>query len=207
MGENCRMEIHYLDPETYTAVATHELRQKILTKLFKTAYEGKKITKQELADSLDQKYQQIVYQLTNHLKDFWTVVGEEKIRGTRIEYIAPVNVHAVYLCLGKNRNIFVVDPIAEIYGPLRDVGFRCDKCSVEEAEHCTKSLTEKGIVSKTLSSNERETLSINMRSGMRPLDLGLIESLKGLAYGNCCALTIPCERCSYMKKINLVKIE
>lgn len=207
MGENCRMEILYMDPETYTAVASHELRQKILTKLFRTAYEGKRITKQDLADALDQKYQQIVYQLTNHLQDFWTVVEEEKIRGARMEYIAPINVHAVYICLGKDRKIYLVDPIAELYGPLSDVGFRCDKCSVEEAEHCINSLIDKGILSRNLTQNQRETLSINMRSGMRPLDLGLIKSLNGIASGDYCMLTIPCERCSYMKKINLITVE
>ncbi len=26
MGENCRMEILYMDPDTYTAIATHEMR-------------------------------------------------------------------------------------------------------------------------------------------------------------------------------------
>lgn len=207
MGENCRMEIHYMDPETYTAVATHELRQKILTKLFRAAFEGKKITKQDIADSLDQKYQQVVYQLTNHLQDFWEVVEEKKIRGARIEYIAPINVHAVYICLGKDRKIFLVDPIAELYGPLSEVGFRCDKCSVEESDHCVNSLVSKGIVTGELTQSQRETLSMNMRSGMRPLDLGLIESLKGLASGECCELTIPCERCSYMKRINLITVQ
>jgi len=207
MGENCRMEILYMDPETYTAVATHELRQKILTKLFRTAYEGKRITKQELADSLGQKYQQIVYQLTNHLQDFWTVTEEEKIRGARMEYIAPVNVHAVYICLGKERKIYLVDPIAELYGPLSEVGFRCDKCSVEESDHCINSLIEKGILTRDLTQNQRETLSLNMRSGMRPLDLGLIKSLCGIASGDYCMLTIPCERCSYMKRINLITVE
>lgn len=35
MGENCRMEILYMDPETYTAIATHEMRQRILAKLLR----------------------------------------------------------------------------------------------------------------------------------------------------------------------------
>ena len=206
MGENCRMEILYMDPETYTAIATHEMRQRILAKLFKEAYNGRFMTKQELADSLDIKYQQLVYQLMNHLRDFWTVVGEEKVRGTRMEYIAPENPHGIYICLGKDRKIYVVDPIAELYGPLSEVGLRCDSCSTDEAEHCIKSLIDKGIIPSELSISERETLSLNKRSGLRPLDRGLIEALKGIAAGDKCTLTIPCERCSYMQRKNLIKI-
>lgn len=196
-----------MDPDTYTAIATHEMRQAILTKLFKEAYGGNVLTKQELADSLNIKYQQLVYQLMNHLRDFWTVVREEKVRGTRVEYIAPANPHGIYICVGKNRNLYIVDPIAELYGPLSEVGVRCDTCSVEEAEHCIKSLIEKNIISSDLNISERETLSLNKRSGLRPLDRGLIEALKGLAAGNNCTLTIPCERCSYMKKKNLITIQ
>jgi hypothetical protein len=111
------MELVYMDPVTYTAISTHELRQTILTKLYKEAYNGNSITKQELADSLGIKYQQLVYQLMNHIRDFWTVVKEEKVRGTRMEYIAPANPNAIHICIGKDRRIFIVDPIAELYGP------------------------------------------------------------------------------------------
>lgn len=207
MGDSCRMEILYMDPDTYTAISTHEMRQAILTKLFKDTYNGKVLTKQELADSLGIKYQQLVYQLMNHLRDFWKVVGEEKIRGTRIEYIAPDNPHGIYICVGKDRKLYIVDPIAELYGPLSEVGVRCDSCSDEEAAHCIRSLTEKGIVSGELRDTEREALSINRRDGSRPLDLGLIEALKGLAIGDRCTLTIPCERCCYMQKKQLITIQ
>ena len=207
MAESCRIEIQYMDPDTYTAIATHEMRQQILHKLFMESYSGHSMTKQELADALNIKYQQLVYQLMNHLRDFWKVVGEEKVRGTRMEYIAPENPHAIYICLGKDRKLYIVDPIAELYGPLSEVGLRCDKCSSEEAEHCVKSLVEKKIVPAELSQSERETLSLNKRSGFRPLDRGLIEALKGLAAGERCTLTIPCERCSYMKRKNLITIE
>lgn len=201
------MEIIYLDPLTYAAVADHEIRQAILTKLFKDTYDGTPIVKQDLADSLGLKYQQLVYQLTNHLKDFWTVVDEEKIRGATKEYIAPADPHAVYICLGKNGRIYMVDPIAEIYGPLSEKGLRCDTCSVEEADHCMKSLISKGIVQPEIGTSERETLSVNRRSGMRPLDRGIIESLKGIASNNRCILTIPCERCTFMQRKNLINVQ
>ncbi|MBR7124585.1 MAG: hypothetical protein IKC93_06980 [Candidatus Methanomethylophilaceae archaeon] len=204
---SCKMELVYMDPVTYTAISTHELRQTILTKLYKEAYNGNSLTKQELADSLGIKYQQLVYQLMNHVKDFWTVVKEEKVRGTRMEYIAPANPNAIHICIGKDRRIFIVDPIAELYGPLDEVGARCDMCSVDEAEYCVKSLIEKNIVPKDLTQSERETLSINKRSGLRPLDRGFIEALKGIACGDNCILTIPCERCTFMQRRNLINIE
>ena len=204
---SCKMELVYMDPDTYTAIATHELRQEILSKLYNDAYNGNAMTKQELADALGIKYQQLVYQLNNHIQDFWKVIREEKVRGTRVEYIAPANPNAIHICVGKDRRVYIVDPIAKLYGPLDEVGARCDFCSVEEAEHCVKSLIEKEIIPKDLTTSEREILSINKRSGLRPLDRGFIEALKGLAMGNNCILTIPCERCSYMQKRNLITIE
>ncbi len=204
---SCRMELVHMDPDTYTAIATHELRQNILTRLYRDTNKGEPVTKQQLADSLGIKYQQLVYQLSNHLTDFWTVVREEKVRGTRMEYIAPSNPNGVYICVGKDRRIFVVDPVASLYGPLDVVGARCDSCSVEEAEHCVRSLIDKGIIPSELTTSERETLSKNKRSGLRPLDRGFIEALKGMAAGNNCILTIPCERCSYLQKRNLITIE
>ena len=202
----CKIELVYMDPDTYTAISTHELRQTILNKLYMEAYNGRSLTKQELADMLGIKYQQLVYQLTNHLKDFWTVQKEEKVRGTRMEYIAPANPNAVHMCIGKDRRIYIIDPIAELYGPIDSVGTRCDKCSVEEAEYCVQSLTEKGIIPKELTTSERETLSMNKRSGLRPLDRGFIEALKGMAAGDNCVLTIPCERCTFMQRKNLITI-
>ena len=202
----CKIELIYMDPDTYTAISTHELRQTILNKLYMEAYNGRSLTKQELADMLGIKYQQLVYQLTNHLKDFWTVQKEEKVRGTRMEYIAPANPNAVHMCIGKDRRIYIIDPIAELYGPIDAVGTRCDKCSVEEAEYCVESLIEKKIIPKELTTSERETLSMNKRSGLRPLDRGFIEALKGIAAGDNCVLTIPCERCTFMQRKNLITI-
>ena len=73
----CRIELVYMDPDTYTAISTHEMRQAILIKMYTESYNGRSMTKQELADSLGIKYQQLVYQLTNHLSDFWTVIKED----------------------------------------------------------------------------------------------------------------------------------
>ena len=204
---SCKMELVYIDPDTYTAISSHKMRQEILSALYREAYNGRSVTKQELADMLAIKYQQLVYLLMNHIRDFWTVVREEKVRGTRMEYIAPSNPNAIHMCVGKDRRIYIVDPIAELYGPLDEVGARCDMCSVDEAEHCVRSLIEKNIIPKDLTHSERETLSMNKRSGLRPLDRGFIEALKGIAVGDNCVLTIPCERCTFMQRRNLITIE
>ena len=203
----CRMELTYMDPDVYTAVSTHTVRQSILNALFRMTYNSAPVTKQQLADEVGIGYQQLVYQLNNQIRDFWKVVKEEKIRGTRMEYIAPVNQDAVYMCIGKDRRIYVVDPIAELYGPLDEVGARCDFCSVKEAEFCVQSLIEKHVIPKELTVSERETLSMNRRSGLRPLDRGFIEALKGIASGDGCVLTIPCERCTFLRRRNLITIE
>jgi hypothetical protein len=200
------MEITYLDPSTYMSLESHEIRQTILTTLFKAAYNGKELTKQELADILDVKYQQLVYQLNNHLADFWKVVREEKVRGTRMEYIMPTEQNGIYIAMGKDRRIYIVDPIAEIYGPLGTKGCRCDVCSEEESEYCVKSLIEKGVIPEELSDAEKETLEINGRKELRPLDRGIIKALSGIAAGDKCVLTIPCERCTFLMKKNLIEI-
>ena len=204
---SCTMELIYMDPATYVSLAEHEMRQRILTALFKAAYNGEEMTKQELADLLGIKYQQLVYQLNSHLRDFWTVVREEKVRGTRMEYIAPAERNAIYIAVGKDRIIYMADPIAEIYGPLGQVGCRCDMCSPEESEHCVQSLKEKGIVPSELSDAEKDTLRMNRRKDVRPLDRGILEALKGLAVGGKCVLTIPCERCTFLRRKNLISIE
>ena len=99
---SCKMELVYMDPDTYTAISSHKMRQEILSALYREAYNGRSVTKQELADMLGIKYQQLVYQLMNHIRDFWTVVREEKVRGTRMEYIAPSNPNAIHMCVGTS---------------------------------------------------------------------------------------------------------
>ena len=203
----CRMNLVYMDPDVYTAVANHKGRQSILTCLFRSTYNSAPVTKQQLADAVGMKYQQLVYQLNHQIRDFWTVVREEKVRGTRTEYIAPSDPDAVYMCVGKDRRIYIADPIAGLYGPLDEVGARCDSCSVTEAEFCVQSLIGKGIIPRELTVSERETLSMNRRSGLRPLDRGFIEAMKGMASGDGCVLTIPCERCTFLRRMNLITIE
>ena len=193
------MEIVCLDPDTYMSIYGHELRQRILTKLFRMTKE-RPVSKQELADSLGVKYQQLSYQLNDHLKGLWKVAKEEKVRGARMEFIVPSNPDAVYIAIGKDRRIYAIDPLAELFGPLSDVGLRCDLCSREDNDVCLSSLIDKGIIPKKISDAEEETLKLNGRSMAGPLDIGIIQTLKGLAAGDQCVLTIPCDRCTFMRR-------
>ena len=195
------MRIVCLDPDTYMSIYGHELRQRILTTLFRMTKE-RPISKQELADRLGVKYQQLSYQLNDHLKGLWKVAKEEKVRGARMEFIVPADPDAVYIAIGSDRRIYAIDPLAELFGPLSDVGLRCDLCSREENDSCLSSLTEKGIIPKGISGAEEETLKLNGRSAHGPLDVGIIQTLKGLAAGEQCVLTIPCDRCTFMKRRN-----
>jgi len=196
------MEIVCLDPEAYISVRDHEMRKRILTTLFRMARAYGPVSKQDLADRLGIKYQQLSYQMSGHLSSFWKVAKEEKVRGARMEFIVPSNPDAVYINIGKDRNINVIDPLAELFGPLSDVGLRCDSCSDDDRKECMASLIEKKIIPKSISGAEEETLRMNNRKMPGPLDAGIIQSLKGLAAGEQCVLTIPCDRCTFMKRNN-----
>jgi G3E family GTPase len=181
------------------------MRQRILTALFRMTRAHGPVSKQDVADRLGIKYQQLSYQMCDHLSAFWKVAKEERIRGARMEYIVPSNPDAVYIAIGKDRKIYVIDPLAELFGPLSDVGLRCDSCSIKDSDECMTSLIDKKIIPAKMGDAESETLRINGRRGLRPLDAGIIETLKGLATGEQCVLTIPCERCTFMKKNDNVR--
>ena|GEM_PF-216376 len=194
------MKIICLDPGTYVSVHDHEMRQRILTTLFRMTRAHGPVTKQDIADRLGIKYQQLFYQLNDHLSSFWKVEREEKVRGARTEFIVPKEPDAVYIAIGNDRKIFVIDPLAELYGPVSDVGLRCDLCSDNDSGECMNSLVKKNVIPCKVSEAEEETLMMNNRTGSRPLDIGMISALKGLAVGEQCVLTIPCDRCTFMKK-------
>ena len=194
------MEIVFLDPEAYISIRDHEMRQRILTMLFRMSGAYGPVSKQDLADRLGIKYQQLSYQMSGHLSSFWKVAKEERVRGARMEFMVPADPDAVYISVGKDRQINIIDPPAELFGPLSDVGLRCDSCSADDRKGCMMSLTEKGIIPAELSEAEEETLKMNNRRVASPLDAGIIQSLKGLAAGEQCVLTIPCDRCTFMRR-------
>jgi hypothetical protein len=189
----------YIDPETYTSIVNHELRKRILTKLYRSTRDAP-IRKQDLADSLDIEYHQLVYQLNHHLRDFWTVKEEQKVRGTRMELIGTANPYAVFITIGKDHGIFLVDPLADIYGPVVKAGARCDQCSKEEAERCMD-FARSRFDSESPAPAEKEVLTANnRRPPYRPMDLALLAAIKGIPVGQKCVIDIPCQTCAFLRR-------
>ena len=205
MSAGCQIEISYINPETYSSIVNHELRREILRNLYAMAL-YKPPTKQELADRLGIGYHQVSYQLVQQLSEFWKVVDEKKIRGTRMEYIAPSSPSAVYITLGKDGELFVVDPLANIFGQLSKVGTRCDGCSEKEYKKCLKHVEEGCFCGASLSDEEVEFLNKNGRKKpFRPMDLALVCALKGVTSGRKCVISIPCESCPFMKRAIVIE--
>jgi len=132
---DCKIEIGYADPETYASVVNHKLRKEILKTLYQMSVNGP-VSKQQIADRLGIGYHQLIYQLNNQLRGFWVIREEKKVRGTRMELIEPAKPHTVFMTFGSDDTIFVVDPIANLFGPLSRVGTRCDVCTEEDAMKC-----------------------------------------------------------------------
>jgi hypothetical protein len=196
----CRMEIAYIDPETYSEIVNHKMRKDILRSLYRMALNGP-VSKQELADELKLNYHQLVYQLTNHLREFWTVVEEQKKRGTRMELIAPSKPHVIFISLGREQRIYVFDPLANLFGPLSKVGVRCDVCSDAEAQKCLKFVNTGCSCGSASTTAERAILAANGRKvNQRPVDTAIICALRGIPVGQSCVIDIPCNTCAFLKR-------
>ncbi len=201
---DCRIEMAYIDPETYTSIVNHDMRKRILTKLYRSTRDAP-ISKQDLADSLGLDYHQLVYQLNHHLRDFWTVKEEQKVRGTRMELIQASFPYAVFITIGRDHRIFLVDPLADLYGPVTKAGTRCDQCSEEEAERCMD-FAQSRFDSEALTEAEKAVLTANnRRSPYRPMDLALLAAIKGIPAGQRCVIDIPCQTCAFLRRT--VRIE
>ncbi|NLK25927.1 MAG: hypothetical protein GX307_05050 [Euryarchaeota archaeon] len=200
MASGCRIEISYIDPETYTAIVNHDLRKNILRTLYALALDGP-ISKQDLADQLGVGYHQLSYQLVHQLRDFWTVGEERKIRGTRLELIQPSSPSSIFITLGRNGRIFIVDPLANLFGPLSEVGTRCDSCSPLEAEKCLKHVRGGQNFTGPPSPEEMNVLKRNGRLGeARALDVAIVCALRGVATARKYAVSIPCESCPFIRR-------
>jgi len=200
MAAGCRIEISYIDPETYTSIVNHEMRKVILRTLYAMSLD-RPITKQELADRVKIGYHQLVYQLGHQLQDFWKVVDEKKVRGTRLEYIAPAAPSSIFITLGKDGRVFTVDPLANLFGPLAKVGTRCDGCSKEETDRCLGHVRKGCCFTGDPTPEEKDTLKANGRGQpLRPVDLAILCALKGISAGKTCAVSIPCDSCPFMRR-------
>jgi hypothetical protein len=199
-SSGCRIEIAYIDPVTYSSIVNHPLRKEILRALYRAALDGP-VSKQGLADRLKLDYHQLVYQLNNHLRDFWTVAEERKVRGTRMELIAPSNPYTIFIALGKEQRIYVFDPLANLFGPLSKIGTRCDACTDKEAAKCMKYVERGCACGKPSSDAELSVLRANGRKQpFKPLDNAILCALKGIPSGEKCVVSIPCEGCAFLKK-------
>ena len=196
----CRIEISYIDPETYASVVNHQMRKDILRTLYRMALDGP-VSKQKLADELGLDYHQLVYQLNNQLREFWIVLEEQKKRGTRMELIGPSHPYSIMISIGKDQRLHIFDPLANIFGPMSKAGTRCDKCSPKEVERCLSYVSSGCGCSKDLSPAEKQLLQVNGRSGTpRPLDKAILCALSGIAEGKSCVISIPCEGCAFLKR-------
>jgi hypothetical protein len=199
-SSGCRIEIAYIDPVTYTSVVNHPLRKEILRTLYRFSLDGP-VSKQGIADKLKLDYHQLVYQLNNHLREFWAVVEERKVRGTRQELIAPSNPYTVFIALGKEQRLYVFDPLANLFGPLSKVGTRCDLCTEKEATKCMKYVDIGCSCVNPSSEAELSVLKANGRKQpFRPLDKAILCALKGIPSGEKCVVSIPCEGCAFLRK-------
>ncbi|HHT75212.1 MAG TPA: hypothetical protein PLI21_01755 [Methanomassiliicoccaceae archaeon] len=200
MASGCRIEISYIDPETYAAIVNHDLRKSILRTLYAMTIDGP-TTKQELADRLEVGYHQLSYQLTHQLQEFWRVKEERKIRGTRLELIEPSHPSSVFITLGRDGKLFMVDPLANLFGPLSNVGTRCDGCSPQEAKRCLLHVEKSPSFTGHPTDEEKRVLSNNERNEpLRAMDLAIVCALRGVSTGNRCVVSIPCESCPFLRR-------
>jgi hypothetical protein len=200
VSSGCRMEIAYIDPETYSGIVNRRMRKDILMALYRMAL-NTLVSKQELAKELGIGYHQLVYQLNNHLREFWEVKQELKKRGTRMELIAPSRPHVIFISLGKEQRIYVFDPLANLFGPLSKVGVMCDSCSHAEAQRCMKFVNSGCSCASASSTAEKAILIANGRkANKRPVDVAILCALRGISVGQNCVIDIPCNTCAFFKR-------
>lgn len=183
-----------IDPEIYLNVVNHELRKEILHTLFLHSITGP-ITKAQIADSLDIGYHKMLYQLTNQLEFFWKVDHEKKVRGAREEYITPKHVNTIYCLLGSDARIHILDPLANIFGKVSEVGTRCDKCSKEQIDTCLKQMDLHPCMPWTDEYNKKKQIILmenNRTLPYKPVDNFLICTLIKSLENKPCELTLDC---------------
>ena len=199
MLSNRRIEIEFIDPETYSSIINHDIRKRILRMLYSSTKDAP-ISKQDLADKLGVRYHRLVYQLTNHLKDFWTVREERRIRGARMELIEAAKPSTVYIIFGKDNGIFMMDLAANLFGPLSRSGTRCDSCSPNDAAKCMSSVSSSCPWAVVPNEAEKGMLISNGRKmPFKPMDYAILGAIKGMPQGKKCVFEIPGEGCAFMR--------
>jgi len=198
----CSIHGRYIDPGDCLKVLDHPLRKKILHGLALETIDGP-ITKKELAKALGMSYTELLYQLNKQLKGFWEVKREQKKRGAHEEFIAPQTPNAIYVMLGEGATIYMLDPLANIFGRISE-GTRCDDCSREQIAKCldrTKVGECFDFTPEEMRKQEK-LLAVNKRPvPFTPVDriIGCI-ALRSLV-GEGCAIEVCQTECNFMKKV------
>jgi DNA-binding transcriptional ArsR family regulator len=198
----CHIHVTYLDPEIFLRVLNHPLRRRILHTLSLLTLE-RPVSKKELARSLRIPYTRLLFQLNNQLKGLWKVESERKKRGAREELIMPAERNAVYVMLGSDATLYVIDPLANIFGKLK-TGTRCRECPTDQWERCFAILNRNECFMFNPEDKRRleKLLLINGCSPpFTPMDYILACSALRSLEGTPCVAKIPHDECRFMFKI------
>lgn len=201
--ERCEICGQFLNPQLFLKILGHKVRQNILHKLHLLTLKGP-VTKKELADAVGIDYYQLIYQLNHQLKGFWKVRYEVKKRGARVEYIAPPESNPIYILLGSNTTIYVMDPLANIFGKLREVGTRCQCCSEHQIRGCLDTIINQPCFAFAAKDRERlnTLLKINGREKhLTPIDLVIACTVLRAFEGKGCVVELGRSGCVFLRRI------
>jgi len=192
-----------LSPYSYTNVVSHNLRKNILHKLFALSIDIP-VTKQQLAEALGLKYEKVNYQLNEHLREFWKVKHREKVRGTYREYIGPEISNTIYLNIDLNKTLYVIDPLANLIGKLKDIGTRCDRCSMKIRGKCLNELEDNKclpISKKERVRREKALEANNRKRPFTPIDYMIVCTLANSLDSEPCMIKFTSCGCPFIEKL------
>ncbi len=179
----------FLDLHISLKIVNHPLRKRILHRLFEKGIEGP-VSKKDLARDLNEDYHRLLYQLNEHLRQFWVIKEERKVRGAREELIMPANPNAIYCNIGSDTVINIIDPLANIFGRLNIVGTRCDSCGTGRQKKCVDRVVEQGCAVDYLKPGRKgDILAANDRKRpYTPVDHILVCTITGVLDGEKCTI-------------------
>lgn len=199
----CSISGYYLEPKTFYKILDHPLRKRILHKLYALTMD-KPVTKKALAKALGVGYLQLLYQLNHYLRHFWEVKEERKIRGTREELIAPSDSNTIYIMLGTRATIYMLDPLANLFGKISEIGTRCDLCSREQISKCLEKtkIGECFSLSPEEKNRQERLLGANSRSAPYTMmdhivSCTILRSLEGEG----CEVLVTENTCEFLEKV------
>jgi len=190
-----------VDPEVYLSVVNHDLRKDILHSLFILSMTGP-ITKIQIAESLDIGYHKMLYQLARHLNSFWKVDHDRKVRGAREEFISPHNYNTVYCLMGSDATIHILDPLANVFGKISEVGVRCDDCPKKKVDVCREKILNEPCFKQTPEIFKKKTIILetnNRNKPYTPIDHFLVCTIIKSLENEPCQLNIDCK--AFVKKM------